>query len=115
MQETRLLCCPRDEDQELRGAMLCVCPSKFDRRIDACQGRGGAGQPRQAGSSGKGHTPLLTPAPSPRALLCTMVFGNRDFNSMWLKSSWSSASAVPSPTHSAVAEFQKWVRDPRVI
>lgn len=110
-----MLCCPREEDQELRGEMLCARPSKFDWRIDACQGREGAGQPRQAGSSGNGYTPLLTPAPSPRALPCTLVFGNRDFNSMWLKSSWSSSPAVLSPTHSAVAEFQKWVRSPRVV
>lgn len=115
MQESRLLCWPRDEDQELRGEMLCVCPSKFDLMIDACQGREGAGKPRQAGSSGNGCTPLLTPAPSPKALPCTQVFGNRDFDIMWLKISWSSAPAVPSPTHSAVAGFRKWVRDPRVV
>lgn len=86
IQESRLLCFPRDEDQELEEETLCACPSKFDWRIDACQGREGAGQPRQAGSSGNGCTLLLTPAPSPRALPCTLVFGNRDFNSLWLKS-----------------------------
>lgn len=36
VQESRLLCFPRDEDQELMGEMLCACPSKFAWRIDPC-------------------------------------------------------------------------------
>lgn len=39
---------------------------------------------------------------------------------MWLKSSWSSALAVPGPTHSAgialaVAVFRRWARCPRLV
>lgn len=115
MQEGRLLCCPRDEDQEVRGEMLCAHPSKFDWRIDACLGREGVGQPRQVESSGNGCTSPPDIAPNLRALPCTLVFGNRDFNSTRLKSSWSSAPAVPSPTHSAVAEFERWVRGLRLV
>lgn len=50
-----LVCCPGGEDQALVGEMLSACPSEFDqRRTDTCQGREGAGHPRQAGSSGNG-------------------------------------------------------------
>lgn len=67
------------------------------------------------------RVPSCHQRPSPRALACREeVFGTRDFNSMWPKSSWSSAPAVSSLTHLAgiflaVAAFWRWVRGPRLL
>jgi len=63
-----------------------------------------------------GHRP-----PSPRAFPCRgEVFGTRDCNSTWLKSSWSSAQAVPSLAPVAritlaVAALQRWARGLRLL
>lgn len=58
--------------------------------------------PHRLGALGVDACPLLPPAPKSQGTSTQeRVFGTRDFNSVWLKSFWSSRPAVPSPTHPA--------------